>query len=153
MSDQTGIEGNEVFQMTTMNKDPTNNDEESTRQSLELKIKELIETLFELSIMVYDFQPESNELIYKKINDLVQHYSSLDHMKDLLELQIPQEVVRYVEEGRNPDLCTREFVQQAAVQNQVTCGKIEAMKNFRNVLSEEMTRAFPEFADVLERER
>jgi len=40
---------------------------EETRQDLELKLKELIECLLELSITVYDFQPESNSLVHQKM--------------------------------------------------------------------------------------
>lgn len=40
---------------------------EETRQDLELRLKELIECLLELSITVYDFQPESNSLVHQKM--------------------------------------------------------------------------------------
>lgn len=45
--------------------------EESTsvnvRQSLEDQLNELLQKLFELSVIVYDFQPDGNRLVWKKM--------------------------------------------------------------------------------------
>jgi mediator of RNA polymerase II transcription subunit 10 len=43
--------------------------EENTnvRQSLEDQLNELLQKLFELSVIVYDFQPDGNKLVWKKM--------------------------------------------------------------------------------------
>lgn len=37
------------------------------RQSAEDKLNELLQKLFELSVIVYDFQPDGNKLVWKKM--------------------------------------------------------------------------------------
>ena len=57
---------------------------------------------------------------------------------------IPPEIVQYVEEGRNPDIYTREFVEVVQKHNQLLKGRADAMAKFRDMLAREMKGAMPE---------
>lgn len=57
---------------------------------------------------------------------------------------------RYVEDGRNPDIYTREFVEIVAKQNQFMNGKMRAFGEFRDVLAEQISSAFPELSEDVE---
>ncbi|KAI1476019.1 hypothetical protein K445DRAFT_7405 [Daldinia sp. EC12] len=57
---------------------------------------------------------------------------------------VPPELVEYVENGRNPDIYTREFVEAVRRGNQLMRGKQRAFASFRDVLAHEMDRAMPE---------
>lgn len=59
---------------------------------------------------------------------------------------IPPELIQYVDNGRNPDIYTREFVELARRGNQLMKGKMAAFADFRDVLAAEMGRALPEIA-------
>jgi len=56
-------------------------------------------------------------------------------------------VHRYVEDGRNPNIYTREFV---AKQNQFLNGKMRAFEDFKNVLAEQINTTFPELRGDVE---
>jgi mediator of RNA polymerase II transcription subunit 10 len=56
-------------------------------------------------------------------------------------------LVQYVENGRNPDIYTREFVELVRRLNQLTRGKMHAFSDFRDVLAREMSSALPEVAE------
>ncbi|KXJ94775.1 transcription factor subunit Med10 of mediator complex-domain-containing protein [Microdochium bolleyi] len=60
---------------------------------------------------------------------------------------IPPELVQYVENGRNPDIYTREFVEQVRRGNQLLRGKQVAFGRFRDILAGEMDSAMPELHD------
>ncbi|KAK0718398.1 mediator complex, subunit Med10, partial [Lasiosphaeria miniovina] len=64
---------------------------------------------------------------------------------------IPEPLFRYVENGRNPDIYTREFVELVRRMNQVTRGKMRAFAAFRDVLAHEMDTAMPELRDDVRR--
>lgn len=66
--------------------------------------------------------------------------SSNDAEADLL----PPEVVQYVEDGRNPDIYTREFAELAQRNNQKLSGKADAFEAFARVLGREIGGAVPE---------
>lgn len=40
---------------------------ESTREDVEEQLHELLQVLFELAVMVYDFQPDGNKLVWNKM--------------------------------------------------------------------------------------
>jgi mediator of RNA polymerase II transcription subunit 10 len=64
---------------------------------------------------------------------------------------VPQELVQYVENGRNPDIYTREFVELVRRGNQLMRGKMRAFAGFRDVLAGEMSAAMPELRDDVAR--
>ncbi|KAL7626622.1 RNA polymerase II mediator complex subunit [Parahypoxylon ruwenzoriense] len=57
---------------------------------------------------------------------------------------IPPELIQYVDNGRNPDIYTREFVELVRRGNQLMKGKQAAFASFRDVLAGEMDKAMPE---------
>ncbi|KAK3368233.1 putative mediator of RNA polymerase II transcription subunit [Podospora didyma] len=65
--------------------------------------------------------------------------------------RIPDELIRYVENGRNPDIYTREFVELVRRLNQTSRGKSNAFRSFRDVLAHEMEVAMPELRDDIRR--
>ncbi|KAF9989796.1 RNA polymerase II mediator complex subunit [Mortierella antarctica] len=124
---------------------------EQTRQDLELKLQELIECLLELSITVYDFQNESGSLVHQKIQELITQLSDIEGFKDKLDMMVPWEVLSYIEDGKNPDLFSKTFVEAVAGENQFTNGKITALKasgsldqSFEAALSQNLESSFPE---------
>lgn len=60
---------------------------------------------------------------------------------------MPPELLEYVENGRNPDIYTREFVELVRRGNQLMRGKQSAFASFRDVLAEQMSSAMPELRD------
>jgi mediator of RNA polymerase II transcription subunit 10 len=64
---------------------------------------------------------------------------------------VPPELLEYVENGRNPDIYTREFVELVRRGNQLMRGKMHAFGEFRDVLAREMASALPELRDDVER--
>ena len=64
---------------------------------------------------------------------------------------IPPELIQYVENGRNPDIYTREFVELVRRGNQLMRGKMAAFASFRDVLAGEMRSALPEVAGDVDR--
>ncbi|KAG2201667.1 mediator complex, subunit Med10 [Mucor mucedo] len=126
---------------------PEENSTVNARQSVEDQLNELLQELFELSVIVYDFQPDGNKLVWKKINSIIEHYKDIDHLKDDIDSFIPEEVINFVEHGKNPDIFTQGFVERAATENQFTNGKIKAVNEFKSILSDEFSKSFPDLYD------
>ncbi len=77
-------------------------------------------------------------------HDLASDLSALSSTASNLTTTIPPEIISYVEEGRNPDIYTREFVELVQRSNQYLKGKSEAFATFRDLLAGEIVGAFPE---------
>ncbi|KAJ1655260.1 RNA polymerase II mediator complex subunit [Dispira simplex] len=110
----------------------------------ETKVKEIIDTLFELGITVQDFRNDDSTVIQNRINDLVTRLAQLGELATTVEESIPLDVLSCIEEGKNPDLLLRGVVDQAAAENQFTRGKLQTMEKFRDVLLEELDKTLPE---------
>lgn len=57
---------------------------------------------------------------------------------------IPPQVLKYVDEGRNPDIYTRELIEATQKTNEIVKSKSEAFASFRDILAAELTKAMPE---------
>lgn len=66
-------------------------------------------------------------------------------------IQLPPEIIDYVDAARNPDIYTREFVELVQRGNQDLKGKKEAFASFRDVLATEMRSAMPECRGEVDR--
>lgn len=64
---------------------------------------------------------------------------------------IPRELILYVDNGRNPDIYTREFVELVRRENQLMRGKMRAFGSFRDVLGREIANANPELREDVAR--
>ncbi|KAK3954157.1 transcription factor subunit Med10 of mediator complex-domain-containing protein [Pseudoneurospora amorphoporcata] len=64
---------------------------------------------------------------------------------------IPIPLITYVENGRNPDVYTREFIELVRRNNQLMRGKMHAFRDFRDVLAGEMEAALPELKEDVRR--
>ncbi|KAI9275567.1 transcription factor subunit Med10 of mediator complex-domain-containing protein [Phascolomyces articulosus] len=84
----------------------------------------------------------------KCCNSILEHYQTIDELKENIDTHIPEEVINYVEQGRNPDIFTQGFVERAASENQFTNGKIKAVDEFRNILSNEFKKHYPDLYDT-----
>lgn len=66
-------------------------------------------------------------------------------------IQLPPEIIDYVDAARNPDIYTREFVELVQRGNQDLKGKKEAFASFQDVLATEMRSAMPECRREIDR--
>ncbi|KAL2136582.1 hypothetical protein VTI74DRAFT_2887 [Chaetomium olivicolor] len=64
---------------------------------------------------------------------------------------IPEPLIEYVENGRNPDIYTREFVELVRRMNQYARGKMHAFRDFRDILAQGMSGAMPEVREDVKR--
>src|SRR2546423_15243355 len=66
-------------------------------------------------------------------------------------IELPPEILDYVDGGRNPDVYTREFVELVQRGNAVLNGKQEAFRSFSEIFAHELASAMPETKRQVER--
>lgn len=64
------------------------------------------------------------------------------------DIQVPLEVIRFIDDGKNPDEFTKDIINKCIQRNQTTKGKSEAFKNLRKQLLEELEQEYPEEVEV-----
>lgn len=96
----------------------------------ESQLRDIVQSLINLGISVHDFDAKdtSKEGLAEQLNKFTRQLDELSIQSMRLDEQFPIEVVQYIENGRNPDVYTREFVELTGKQNQYINGKMKAMK-------------------------
>ncbi|RPA83620.1 RNA polymerase II mediator complex protein Nut2 [Ascobolus immersus RN42] len=121
-------------------------------EKLENDLRGIIGTLLETSIQTYTYAgSQSGESIYNHIKDLSSQLASPSLPPKDLTAALPQEVIAYVSQGRNPDIYTREFVELVQRSNQAAGGRVKAFGDFRDILADKILAAFPELKEDVER--
>ena len=64
-----------------------------------------------------------------------------------LSTRIPEEVIKMIEESRNPDIYTRDLVELIMRYNQQQKGRSEAFANFRDILGQQMIVGIPDIKE------
>eukprot|EP00126_Sphaerothecum_destruens_P015400 Sdes_comp9396_c0_seq1m857 len=64
--------------------------------------------------------------------------------KSLLNIQVPAQILDYIDQGRNPDLYMRDCLQETLSLKETTLGKVEAYKAFHSSLQQSMQEVIPQ---------
>ncbi|KAL8727912.1 MAG: hypothetical protein Q9166_005738 [cf. Caloplaca sp. 2 TL-2023] len=116
------------------------------------QIKDVIQDLFQIQVATHNYAgPQTQQELVRLITQLAGSLSTLSNDASTLPTQIPPEIIAYVDDGRNPDIYTREFIELVQKSNQYLKGKSEAFTGFRDVLAEEMVKAWPEMKTDVEK--
>ncbi|KAJ2662880.1 RNA polymerase II mediator complex subunit [Coemansia sp. RSA 1200] len=117
---------------------------DTDREVIETKIREALETLSQIRVTVINHESADEQVLQQRVDRLVQGYAEMHTMKDRLNVSVPEEVLAYIRDGRNPDEFTSQFMERVASENQFTNGKIAALTNFKHEFEEKLREFFPE---------
>ncbi|MED6268828.1 Mediator of RNA polymerase II transcription subunit 10 [Characodon lateralis] len=113
--------------------------------NLEEHLEKFIENIRQLGIIVSDFQPSSQAVLNQKLNFMISGLQDIDKcQKQLHDINVPLEVFEYIDQGRNPQLYTKECLERALARNEQVKGKIDTMMKFKSLLISELSKVFPE---------
>ncbi|KAI5963706.1 NUT2 [Candida pseudojiufengensis] len=109
------------------------------------QISNIIESFIELGILVHDNQgtSQSNKALTTKLQSLITQLSKLNDIPNLNQKLIPLDVMSYIEDGRNPDIYTREFIEVNAKSNARIKGKMKGFEKLRDVLGDKLVNEYP----------
>ncbi|QLL33727.1 hypothetical protein HG536_0F00520 [Torulaspora globosa] len=125
--------------------------------AVEQQVGAVIESFVELGVSVYDF-PGTSEASQGMVTNLKRNVDrvarlnrqSCDPRSQLAEVSIPLEVVQYIEDGRNPDIYTREFVEAVRRSNQYQRAKMHGLRQLRDSLAEKIVDEFPDLENCVQ---
>lgn len=117
----------------------------------EQQVAAIVESFIELGVSVYDFPgtPEATQGMVTNLKRNVDRLKQLNQQSNnpnsqLGNINVPLEVLQYIEEGRNPDVYTREFVEAIRRSNQYQRAKMHGLKQLRNTLADKIVEEFPD---------
>ncbi|KAJ6446646.1 short-chain dehydrogenase [Purpureocillium lavendulum] len=131
--------------------------ERLSHDELEQQLKDIIQDLYNIMVQVTTYDTTgrpSRDVLSNQVKTLSTSlqalHASAAHPLAALP-SVPPELLEYVENGRNPDIYTREFVELVRRGNQLMRGKAAAFASLRDVLAADMAGAMPELRDDVAR--
>ena len=116
----------------------------SSLDALESQLESLIENFRQLGIIVTDFQPQGQTILNQKINQIVTSLQDIERSKNnMQDIQVPLDIFDYIDQGRNPQLYTKDCMEKALSKNEDVKGKIDNYRRFKSMLLTELTKVFP----------
>ena len=114
------------------------------RDSLVNTLELTIENLRQINIIVQNFQPQTQSILNQKIQSIVTHLQTINTVKDCVaEVEIPMEVVDFIDSGRNPQLFNKERFDAAVKKNAEVKKKIDDYRRFKVNLMHDLQDWFP----------
>lgn len=123
-------------------------------EALEQNLNLIIETSRHMGIMGSNFQEHSQAALNHKVTSLVKCLSDLDLIKeDFKEVNVPVDVLKYIDSEQSPVLYTRDSMKSALAKNEEVNGKINEFKQFRDILLDEFKKNFTDDYEAYMRTR
>ncbi|CAO2653129.1 Nn.00g025400.m01.CDS01 [Neocucurbitaria sp. VM-36] len=121
---------------------------DSTITAVEAQLKDIVQNLYNLIVQSFDHHgSKTQEAMKREIQSLVQNLVKLSRTAPSIYIDIPPEVTTYVENSRNPDIFTREFVETVQRMNQMLNGRVDAYRLLQEQLAWQLSNAIPEMKD------
>ncbi|XP_014243263.1 mediator of RNA polymerase II transcription subunit 10 [Cimex lectularius] len=116
----------------------------SSLENLETQLEMFIENVRQIKIIVSDFQPQGQNVLNQKIQSMVNGLQEVDRLKSQVQdVLVPLEVFDYIDNGRNPQIYTKDCIEKALTKNEQVKGKIDAYRRFKSYLLVELNNVFP----------
>lgn len=118
----------------------------TTPSQTQEEMQSVVQSLYNLMTQTYKPSDELTDpsATHREATQLVNRLLALAEAEPTLTADLPQDIIQFVQEGRNPDIYTREFVEFTMRNNQQLKGKQDAFAAFRAVLAKEIVGALPE---------
>ncbi|XP_017775943.1 PREDICTED: mediator of RNA polymerase II transcription subunit 10 [Nicrophorus vespilloides] len=116
----------------------------SSLENLESQLELFAENVRQIHIIVSDFQPQSQNVLNQKLQALVHGLQEVDKLKSQVQdVHVPLEVFDYIDQGRNPQLYTKDCIEKALAKNEQVKGKIDSFRKFKANMLLELSKTFP----------
>jgi mediator of RNA polymerase II transcription subunit 10 len=119
--------------------------EKDSLESLEQHLELMIETSRQIGIISSNFsESHSEQVLNQKLHTLNTCLRNMDRLKDeFSDIKVPVNVFEYIDDGKNPQLYTKDCLIKTLKKNEEVKGKIVAFDSFRNKLIDELKLKFP----------
>ncbi|CAB4419971.1 unnamed protein product [Rhizophagus irregularis] len=120
------------------------------RSQLEDTIDNLLIKIWEIMVQLNDYNPNPDQkwVLSHTLSDLAVCFDDIHKLQEKIKhIEVPLEVIEYIDEGRNPDKFMMDYVEEVTEESASMNVKNEAIKDFSNLLLEQLQESFPEQTD------
>jgi mediator of RNA polymerase II transcription subunit 10 len=123
------------------------------------KIRQIVNTLTDIQTLTHGYLPETQNILVDRLTELTESLSTLKTLTSPTEsasnpihnVAVAPEIVDYVDDGRNPDIFTRDFVELVQRGNAVINGKQAAFRDFTEIYAQKLKEGIPAVSRQVDR--
>ncbi|CAH6722680.1 mediator of RNA polymerase II transcription subunit 10 [[Candida] jaroonii] len=114
------------------------------------QLQRLIDDLINVGAGIHDYvgTQQAYQALIHRFNNIILELSTLS--SNNLPYPIPIDVINYIEDGRNPDIYTREFIEVNAKSNARLKGRMQNFGKLRDILGDKLVSEFPDLKETIE---
>lgn len=124
---------------------------DKARQPVVTTLERLLWKIQEMEATVKLYPANGAELIEDRLYKFLEDLRSLKQLSEPMSNRIPIDLLRYVDEGGNPDLYTKEMFKAAVRDNQLVKGKVTAVKSLYDSILTEVEALNPDATEDYKR--
>ncbi|TIB67967.1 hypothetical protein E3Q08_04007 [Wallemia mellicola] len=137
-------------------------EEEAILNNIETSLTGLSQSLLELGVAASEVpqaeeseskEGESSRVVSDKVQESLGFLTKLNDLKGNTELRVPLEAIDQVDQGKNPGVYTKDFIEQVAGENMFMNGKLNAVKTYQDILATGIMENFTELVQEVEKRR
>lgn len=122
-------------------------------------IIDVLQDLTNIQMLTHGYTPATQEPLVDRLTDLTKSLAELKRLSSPTEspngyihqVAIAPEIVDYVDDGRNPDIFTRDFVENVQRGNAVVNGKQQAFRSFTEIYAQKLKEGIPGVSGQVDR--
>lgn len=107
-------------------------------------LERLLWKIHELESTVRAYPPNGAEILEDRFTKFLEELKELKKQSEGLGNRIPIDLLRYVDEGGNPDVYTKEVFKAAYRDNQLVKGKIVSLRALNDSILKELEETMPQ---------
>jgi mediator of RNA polymerase II transcription subunit 10 len=115
------------------------------------ELRQVVNTLTDIQSLTHGYLPQTQDILVDRLTELTESLSTLRSLTSPTEsasnpihnVAVAPEIVDYVDDGRNPDIFTRDFVELVQRGNAVINGKQVAFRDFTEIYAQKLKEGIP----------
>ncbi|CAG8584885.1 918_t:CDS:2 [Funneliformis caledonium] len=121
------------------------------RTQLELTIDNLLTKIWEIMVQLNDYNPENKWALSHTLSDLADRFDEIHKLQEKIKhIEVPLEVIEYIDEGRNPDKFMVDYVEEVIKENESVNIKNEAIQVISILIYKKHFNSFNDFLDSID---
>ena len=116
----------------------------SSLDDLENQLENFIENIRQIGILASEFNEEGQPAFNQKLQNMICNIQEIDKFSSCMQdVQVPLDVLDYIDTGKNPQIYTKDCLENSLCRNEEAKGKIDSYAKFKALLTLELSHEFP----------
>nr|CAG8615781.1 11831_t:CDS:2 [Entrophospora candida]CAG8622245.1 3886_t:CDS:2 [Entrophospora candida] len=129
---------------------PQSNGHSDPRSQLETTLESLINRLWDITVKLNEYDNHQNkQSLTNSLVDLATLYERVNMLQEKIkQIDVPINVIDSIDEGKNPDIYMRDYVEEVMIEHMSVINKNDAVMDFKDLVLNQLGEIFPAESNI-----